>query len=344
MGVVQTKKSGASRDDDELKWQTIGWQGISLEVPSGWSLTGFGGDLKSGTLRCDSAEPESRTLPVGLEVRWIHSRRVPSDMQLKARADSLLASIEKSAKKARLEANTSVLADDGPAIEGRGPAFNFAWRTDRAASGKIWYCSICRRALIVQVYGLGGRAFVTQAEAILASIRCESHDPAVRTWGLYDLLVDVPTDYDLVGQKLMNIYIQLQFRRGASNDLLTVEQWSLANVQLKGAYLNEWFERKRDAMVSGIEPDEAEAVVSGHPALRLDGRKSGLAAVSDGIRSTMRFKKSATHYEAMLWECPESNKAYLVQSLSRRPQGELIEAMAGSLRCHEVLRDEELID
>jgi len=144
----------------------------------------------------------------------------------------------------------------------------------------------------------------------------------------------VPSDYDLVGQKLMNIYIQLQFKRAQSNDLLTVEQWSLANVQLKGAYLDEWFERKRDATVRGIELDESEAEVNGHPALRLEGRKAGLLALSDGLKAGVRFKKAATEFSGTLWECPASNKAYLIQSLSRRPQQELVETMTQSLRCH----------
>ena len=114
--------------------------------------------------------------------------------------------------------------------------------------------------MIVQVYGVGGHQFVKQSELILRSIRCHGNDLQWRTWGLYDLLAEAPSDFELASQKVMNIYLQLLFRRGRSNDMLTIEQWSLANVQLKGVYLDEWFERKRDDTVHGIEIDNYESL------------------------------------------------------------------------------------
>jgi len=331
VGQTQNSSSDVPNADNS---QRIGWQGITIDLPEDWSLTGFGGDLSSGTLRCDSADPESLTLPVGLECRWIGAKKAPSESQIRSRAESLLAAIQKAAKRAKTEADTSVYEEGGEPFDGRSPAFRFAWRTDRAAAGAIWYCSVCKRVVIVQVYGLGGRPFVRQAEAILQSIRCHGADPKWRTWGLYGLRVDVPADYELVSQKVMNVYLQLLFKRGRSSDTLTVEQWSLANVQLKGAYLDEWFERKRDEAVVGIELDKQERVVNGHDALWLTGKRVGVAALADTVRSTVRFKRAALWFSGQLWECPPSNKTYLVQSLSRRDQPDIVEATASRVRCH----------
>ena len=44
--------------------------------------------------------------------------------------------------------------------------------------------------------------------------------------------------------QLMNIYVQLAFAYGNSTDEIIVEQWGVANVQLKGAYLDQWFKDK----------------------------------------------------------------------------------------------------
>jgi hypothetical protein len=304
--VGQTENTGAAGAYTQ-DWQKIGWQGITLDLPPDWSLAGFGGDARSGTLRCDALDSESTTLPLGLECRWIGARKKPSDEQLRSRADSLIAVVAKSAKRAGIDIDSSVYEWEGERFEGSVTAYRFAWRTDRAASGSIWYCEVCRRVVIAQVYGLGGRSFVRQADAIR---------------------------YELVSSKVMNIYLQLQFRRGRSNDMLTVEQWSLANVQLKGAYLDEWFERKRDEMVRGFDIDGAEREVSGHSALWLTGSKEGLAGVADTVRSAFRLKRAARCFTGVLWECPEQNKACLIQSIARRPEPALVEEMAARLICH----------
>ncbi len=42
----------------------------------------------------------------------------------------------------------------------------------------------------------------------------------------------------------------------------------------------------------------------------------------------------ATHFEARIWECPESNKVHLVQSFSRRPQPHVVEQIVERTLCH----------
>ncbi|HEX5322464.1 MAG TPA: hypothetical protein VFW40_01670 [Capsulimonadaceae bacterium] len=315
--------------------QIIGWQGVSLRVPEDWSLVGFGGDDKSGSVRLDSGDAENRVRSV--ELRWAGAKGPQTTSDLEARVGPLLKRAERTSRKAGASAETETKPLEDKRHPDRSASLGFFWKAnDASAVGRIWHCNTCGRVVIAQAYCESGNRGRSAAGEILAGIECHSEESAWRIWGLYGLCTQLPADYALAGQQLMNVYLQLQFQRGQSTDQLIVEQWNLANVQLKGMYLDEWFDRKGQGAISMSDIDKAETIANGHPALRVTGRRSGLSYWSgEGAKNLVKLKKPALNYAALLWECPQSNRAYLIQSFSRRRQPELLDEIMRRTRCHE---------
>ncbi|HEY3333159.1 MAG TPA: hypothetical protein VGK19_24205 [Capsulimonadaceae bacterium] len=315
--------------------QTIGWQGITLNVPEDWAVTGFGGDVRNGTLRVDAGGRESKTAPSGLEVRWIDSKKAQTEGLLQDRLKLLLKAVEKAAHKEKTQAETWTGTVTAKRHEDRPAEIAFRWSTSSSASGRIWYCETCGRIVITQVYGPGGARFLDSAGQILSSIGCHGSEVGWRTWALYALETQAPAEYTLAGQQVLNIHLQLRFNKARAEEALIIEQWSLANVQLKNMYLDEWFEVKAGTSLSHVKYEKTEEEIDGHSVLALSGKKSGIIYwLSDGLRDLMRFRIPATRYEAMVWECPDSNKAYLIQCVSRRSERDLVREIAGRTRCH----------
>lgn len=212
----------------------------------------------------------------------------------------------------------------------------FSWKADRKAVGRIWHCPDCDRVLIAQVVGGPRDDFNNLAADALHTLECHPRDPEWRLWSLYDLLTQVPSDYALTGKpQLMNIYVQLPFTRGQSLDTVTVEQWGVANVQLRGAYLDQWFRQKNRALEGSLRYRAEETTMQGHPGLSLNGRRTGIPYWLGQVPPQIaRMQLPATHFAARIWECPDSNKIYLVQSFSRKPQPELVDEIVERTLCH----------
>ena len=332
--IKDRANQSAKPQDAEKADQTIGWQGITLRVPQDWSLVGFGGEEKAGSLRLDSGDAQGRVRSV--ELRWAHTKGRQTVKDLEARVAPLLKRAERSGKKAGMRAETETKPLEDKRHEDRAASLGFFWKAgDSSAMGRIWYCETCERVVVAQAYCETSSRGKSQAGEILAGIDCHPAESNWRTWGLYGLCAEIPEDYTLAGQQLMNVYLQLQFLRGQSTDQLIVEQWNLANVQLKGLYLDEWFDKKSQGLVSSSALDKSEALVHGHPALEVSGKRSGLSYwATEATKNIAKLKRPALHYAALLWECPTSNRAYLIQSFSRRPQAELVEEIAKKTHCH----------
>ncbi len=316
-------------------WKTMGWQGVTLRVPPAWNLVSYGGDVKAGNLRLDNGEMGAKGV-LGLDVRWIPIKGKLTDADIEKRLDQYLDSIVKSAKRTKMPATTQTKPLEDAAHPERVGTRSFGWKADRKAVGRIWHCGECGRVLIAQVVGDPRGDFGSVANEALNTLECHPEDSNWRTWSLYDLHTMLPSDYQL-GPKLqlMNIYVQLPFVRGLTQDTLTVEQWGVANVQLRGAYLDQWFRDKNRALEGQIHYEARESEALGHPALSLVGRRSSLAFwAGQGIPQLTRLQKPATYFEARVWECPESNKIYLVQSFSRRPQPDVVQEIVERTRCH----------
>jgi hypothetical protein len=315
-------------------WKIAGWQGITVEAPPDWNLVGFGGESKAGNLRLDSGDAQNGVL--GLEVRWSQPKGKFTDAMLTQRLEPFFASIIKTARKQKSLAKTESHITQDDRFPERDAQRGFGWRTDRKGIGRIWHCAECGRMCIAQVVGQPGRDFTATAQDVLASLRCHPAETGWRTWALYDLKTQVPADYALKGSpQLMNVYLQLSFQYGQSLDTITVEQWSMAGTQIKGAYLDEWFREKNKSLEPTLRCESSESESHGHPALELIGHRGGVQYWVGQVPSQLlRLQRPALHFAALLWECPESNTIILVQSLSRRPQVELMREIATRTPCH----------
>lgn len=313
--------------------QVIGWQGVTLLVPRDWNLVGFGGDEKAGSFRLDSGDPDSKLR--SLELRWATTKGGQTIQDLEARIAPLLKKAARLAKKGGAgETETRVVQDKRRSD--RNAVLSFSWRdSDLAAQGRIWHCETCGRVVVAQIYGVMDNRSRAQANEILSGIECHGGEIGWRTWGLYGLYSELPADFLLAGQQLMNVYLQLSFSLGQSTDLLMVEQWNLANVQLKGMYLDEWFEHKCAGLEASARLEKSESQAQSHPALFVTGRRTGLGYwLTEGIKQLARLKRPAVHYASLLWECPETNRAYLIQLFSRQPRTQLVKEIAGRTVCH----------
>ncbi|MDQ2687069.1 MAG: hypothetical protein M3Y28_04300 [Armatimonadota bacterium] len=324
-------RRGVSRTD----WKTTGWQGVTLEAPPEWNLVAYSGDMKAGSLRLDNGEPPSRSA-LGMELRWSTPKGKITDADLEKRLDQYFGGIIKGAKRQKIVTESKSKAIFEERRPDRDVMRSFSWRADRRALGRIWHCRECGRLMIAQVVGGMAGDWSGLANDVLRSLECHSPEPGWRTWSLYDLLTQVPADFVLYGKpQLMNIYVQLMLARGQSLDTVSVEQWGVANVQLKGAYLDEWFRSKNAAMESQLRYESAETEAQGHPALRLTGRRTGLMYLAgQAVPQVARLQKPATHFGAIIWECPESNKVHLVQTFGRRAEPELVTQIVERTRCH----------
>ena len=327
----EINNGAASRKD----WKTVGWQGVTLRTPSAWNLVGYGGDVKAGNLRLDNGELQAQGV-TGMDIRWLPVKGKITDADLEKRLRQYLDSIEKSAKRQKISAVVQIKEMTDDRHPERLGLRAFTWKADRRAVGRLWHCTDCGRVVIAQVVGGTRGDFAASASDVLQTLECHAEDSDWRTWSLYDLHTEVPSDYALLGKpQLMNIYVQLPFGRGTSSDTLTVEQWGVANVQLRNAYLDQWFRDKNRAHEGHLRYTGRESEAQGHSALALTGRRTGIAYwLSQGIPQLTRGQKPATYFEARVWECPETNKIFLVQSFSRRPQPEIVDEIVERTRCH----------
>lgn len=314
-------------------WKETGWHGLTLHTPHAWNLVAFSGEHAKGSLRMDNGEALGTA--AGVEVRWSHIKGRITDADMEKRLERYFAGIRRSVKRQKLavDAKTKVVDDDR--YPERDLSRTFSWKADRRATGRIWHCAECGRLVIAQVVGAQG-GLSPAAPDILRSIQCHPSNPDWQTWSLYDLLTQVPADYALRGKpQLMNIYVQLLFGRGQSADTLSVEQWGVANVQLRGAYLDQWFRQKNAAHEPNLRYDAQEVSVQGHAALLLTGRRNGLGYwMAQGPQHVAKLQMPATHFSACLWECPYSNKIFLIQGHHRRLQEGLLLEIAGRTPCH----------
>ena len=330
---VTLEQNTVLTDSPRRDWKPTGWQGLSLQTPDAWNLVAFSGDRAQGSLRMDNGEMHGAA--AGIEIRWSQIKGRVADSDLEKRLERYFGGIRKSLKRTVADVDAKSKAYTDARHPERTVSRTFTWRADRRASGRIWHCGECGRLVISQVTGAQGRVS-SVASDVLRSLECHSREPGWQSWSLYDLATQLPTDYLLKGKpQLLNIYVQLPFTLGQSTESVTVEQWGVANVQLRGAYLNEWFRDKNSSQEPMLRYASKELTVQGHPALLLTGRRTGLYYwASQALPQLAKLQMPATHYAACLWECPETNKIHLVQSYSRRPMLDTVMQIVERTPCH----------
>jgi hypothetical protein len=333
-GAIMTstaRKERKATAQQEDRWKDSGWQGIKTRVPLGWNLVAFGGDHDSGNLRLDNGALDAGRL-LGMEVRWNKVGPRFSTAQMDQRLNNYLGSIEKAARRQHLvsETGSKPLEPDADRTAER----EFRWKADRKGVGRIWHCADCGRLVIAQVVGDRSENLDAIRAVVLGEMRC--HSDAWESWALYDLSTSAPSDYRLHGKpQLLNVYVQLPFQQGQSTDTLTVEQWSVADMQLRRASLTDWFTSKIDLAAAGVVAKPVETELHGHGAYAFSGRRGGLRFwLGPASQQLVKLQRPATWYRAMLWECAQSNKIHLVQLYSRTEDTTVLDEVLRRTRCH----------
>lgn len=319
----------------------IGWQGLLVNVPENWDLTGFSGDELAGYVRMDDGEEQA------LEVKWATESApkrpwwskgageaaAPPDVEV--RRESYFRLLKQNAKKKKLAISTQETEPLRSVLRPERTASGFTWTADRKGIGAVWYCGICRRVVIAQVLGApsGKGGLTSVAEAVLGSLRCHGDDPAWRTWALYDLVTQVPAEYRLESQELMNVYLRLTFARKTAR--VAVEQWSLANVARRNAYLDVWLSSNtRSAELSGARYTVEESEEHGHPAITLRGGLAFGMPMVQAVREATRLQRPATRFAGVAWECEPSNKVFAISELRPGNAPGIAAAVAERTLCH----------
>jgi hypothetical protein len=328
-----SSKEGRGRLD--LAPRLIGWQGLLVNVPDSWDLTGFSGDDQTGYVRIDDGEE------MAVEVKWAtepkprKKNEIAKTPDVEVRRESYFRLLQKSAKKKKMDLSTKETDAPKYVIRPERTATGFTWTADRKAQGAVWHCDVCRRTVIAQVLGSpsGKSGFGTTAEAVLGSLRCHGEDPDWRTWALYDLQTQVPSSYRLESQELMNVYLRLTFAQKTAR--LTVEQWSLANVARKSSYLDVWVaSNTKSPELNGARYVVTEDNVQTHDAIRMTGGLAFGMPMLHAVREAMRLQWPATRFVGIAWECEPSNKLFAISHLRTRKQEDFADAIAKRTHCH----------
>ncbi|WP_184203567.1 hypothetical protein [Armatimonas rosea] len=315
----------------EARRQTrlLGWQGFTLSVPEGWELSGFSGSFDEGYLRVDDGREQ------GLELKWAtEPKKTKKPLDVEVRAESYLASLSRAAKKKKLEFESELTPLPRGVQRTERTGFGFKWTGDKKAFGALWHCKETRRVVIAQVIGdrSGRKGLAGVAESILASIENRDAEPGWRLWSLFDLTLELPSRYQLASQQLMNVYLRLSLADGM--DKIGIEQWAVANVARRDAYLDSWVEANAKGDLTQARSQVEEASVQGHEAIALDGGLAFGQPWVQAFRDLMSLHVPATRFSARAWHCEPSNKIYLVQSLRPRRATDPVEEIVARMRCH----------
>jgi len=310
----------------EPNWITFGWQGITVEIPENWELSGLSGDFSNGYLRLDDEQMPR------LEIKWSKSKRKKPDLHKVL--DEYFKLVRKNYKKKReslhIKRDVNLVKDD-PFFEGRDVAF-FNWKSDVRANGAIWHCHECRRIVIMQVLGRPKESMLNDTLRILTSA---TDHPSGHTnlWSAYQLNVSIPRRYKLDKQKLMSGYLLLSFADGSRK--IAVERYGLADVLLKSVDLETWFRNTYKKAFAGygftVEKENTET----DEKITITGSRSRL---TDRVPMSpvLLLDKIARRniLSAQIWRCHQSNRIFAVRAISKVDAPKTAREIAESIQCH----------
>lgn len=329
----------------------VGWHGVRCVLPPDWNVTGFSMDRDSGYLRIDAPADSAMTV----QIRWSlasappgppnlysalapHFRRwfkkpepVLPKPDLKTNLEKFFKESAKQAKKAKTAFETSLKPEKTEGEKGERTAINFSWTGAGRGQGKIWYCDVCKRIMVVQVVGLAKEHQEINgiASQLFASLHCHSID-GYDLWALYDMVAEVPDDFRLDEQKLLSGYLHLAFTR--YGERIVIDRWGLANMTLKKFTVEEWFVNNAFVNIRKLTTDEVDA--RGHAIVH----KTGSLPLTHRLRALkdvrLAFRRFPTSYEGGAWECGENNKLFVVQTMHSRRTETLWAEVVKRCVCH----------
>ena len=310
----------------DTNWTKFGWQGIAVEIPEDWEMSGLSGDFSSGYLRLDDAQMPR------LEIKWSKAMRKKPDLHKVL--DEYFQLVRKNYKKKMeslfIKRDVNLIRDKS-FFEGRDVVF-FNWKSDVRANGAIWHCHECKRIVIKQILGHPKGSMREDTLRILTS--AIDHSPGhTNLWSAYQLSVSIPRRYKLDKQKLMSGYLLLSFADGSRK--IAVERYGLADVLLKSVDLETWLRNtyKKAFIGYGFSIEKEDTQIDEN--IMITGSKSRL---TDKIpfSPVLLLDKIArrNRLSAQIWRCRQSNRIFAVRVIAKvdapKTAGEVVE----SIQCH----------
>lgn len=307
--------------DAETGAVTVGWLGLTLQAPEGWSPVSVSGEGEHGYLKVVS--PDTRYL----EVKWEQPKGAVS---VPKALEGYFARLRRTAKKSRQEIRIKERPRGLSGIRPQKQApIPYSWEADRKALGCIWHCGECSRMVIAEVVGELDDDLSGAAE-ILRGVRDHGED-GWNTWALYGLTVPVPQPYRMERHVLMTGHQRFQFReRGAS---LQADRWGLAEIALRGASVRAWYESRENGWLSRYAYRVDEVELHGHPAFRLAGRERLWSAAWKTLRGALNLTWPRFFLQGYVWHCTESNRIYAVTGEQSR-RSDVVEQVVHRMHCH----------
>ncbi|MBC7326589.1 hypothetical protein H5T87_00540 [bacterium] len=293
------------------KFSTIGWRGISLDVPEDWSVASIGGEEHPEYIRIDDPYGTSY-----VEIKWWNKPK--PTLILEDALDNFLARIQKEATKKKIRLNLKKRKAP-PYIERNDrETIVFSWRSDRKGIGRVWYCKTCGKIVMAQVAGI---TIPPGASHILSTI--EDHSSTGKTiWALYNFYMELPEDYKLTDQKLMSGFLQLSFL-GPRKQKLKVERYSIAERFLAGYNFYDWARSEFLKRARGFSISISEENFRGHRALIGKGKRRLFGTIPLIGEAMTLFS----------WHCEQEDKIFLLEARSKKGIINIEEVRQG-IRCH----------
>ena len=313
----------------------LGWQGITLSMPRDWHLAAFGGDYFKGNLRVVD-DTGAR-----MEIVWEQPKSTPD---VARSVTMLLKNIEREAKRKKHQFETL----DNPKLLSRirrehsdkDQLTNFGWIGDKEQPvahgfGAAWHCPKSDRVIVVHFLGRGNESpdkTRRLAGEILGS--CSTHaEGGWQFWSVFDLQLEVPEEFHLVGAKLQTGRLEFDWERLQKPDMtafLAPKNWgrrperiglrrlSAANVVLENESLEDWSRRVAAHIFKPFRLGKPEV----REVLSRDGyaMKATLKDLRREVRARfcdLLLRRPNSLAEALVWQDEEANKIFVLLTALR---------------------------
>ena len=303
----------------------IGWQGMTLSVPTEWNPGKVAGDRERGDLRID--DPDGARL----EIKWETPK---NDVNIEKTVDNFISTLAKNAKKQKRPFTSSGdLNLVSRHKKGKNRLVSFGWTSDTNGAapcgyGVAWSCEHCKRVVVAHLLGQNHEAprrVERVAQEILQSLDCDGHG-GWDTWSAFELQLDLPDEFPIVRSQMLVSKLDLEWVRpkvpglagmGKRAERLRVQRFPVANVLLEGKPLGEWADwniafKNKKLSLSRREDEAFE--LNGHDCLVYigpirDPRERISIAFFDLI-----LRRKTPQTRVLVWQCEQSNRIFAFES------------------------------
>jgi hypothetical protein len=302
--------------------QTLGWQGLTAEVPSDWSVGAATGDEHEGYLRVDGPDFPR------LEVRWSDAGKADLDKTVAG----YLKDLQRAKRKTPVEVDAETRFISRRKL-GKDQIRPFVWRSETVSYGVGWICKKCNRLVLAQVLGHREEAGL-EALAVEVLSHLEDHGrDGWKVWSLYDLYTEAPEDFTVSKSNFRAGLTELNFTRAAER--IVVARWGMAETALRGTTLSGWARVQLYAPLRSYAPKMEELSFRDHETLRLTGEAGAPLGMALRVGRHLAQKVHADQLLGYIWHCPETNRLYVVYGIVDVNNRELVDQVRDRTKCHE---------